>query len=147
MEKSQCNKKRRRTRKNGRMVVGKTSWSFSWHQEKLHKFISCKVKLTWRRSRAKKKMKKKKKWKNGCKKKPMELLLVSRKVPQVFFFVMKVCKLEILQKNPHLALFHVEKGLVLRKDQREVNERLKKKNPIKFLSTPRKAWWVCFLQS
>jgi hypothetical protein len=32
-----------------------------------------------------KNMKKKKKWKNGCRKKPLELLSVSRKAPHVFF--------------------------------------------------------------
>jgi hypothetical protein len=40
--------------------------------------------------------KKKKKWKNSCKKDPVELLSTLREVPHVFFFVMKVWGLEIL---------------------------------------------------
>jgi hypothetical protein len=31
MEKNQSNKRRRKRRKNGRMVAGKNPWSFFWH--------------------------------------------------------------------------------------------------------------------
>jgi hypothetical protein len=42
------------------------------------------------------KSKKKKKWKNGCRKKPVEFLSALKEVPWVFFLIMKVCGLEIL---------------------------------------------------
>jgi hypothetical protein len=39
MENSQSNKKKQIRRKSLRMVIGKNSWSFSWHREKFHKFV------------------------------------------------------------------------------------------------------------
>lgn len=82
------------------------------------------------------KMKMKKKRKNGCKKKPMELLFALKETPQV-------CMLEILQKKLVELLSTPRKA----RCQEQVDGkrmRICRKKSIELLLALRKAWWVFF---